>query len=394
MSLANSPWPKYGGKDLRNTCIQAVAGSPLPFPQVKWRTYKGSGYGSLSTPVIDTQGNIYVGDYDGWLTVLDKEGNIKWRYFVNSDGIDSSAAIGDDGTVYVGSYANYPGQLLALNPDGTLKWVYETDDAFYSPTIAPDRTIYVGGDRYIYAINPDGTLKWKQDGYTLFCHPPAIDIERNVIYTLGLYAYQPDGQLKWYYAGRIRGGPIIDSNGHVYTVGYRGYVYALYPDGTLKWGGQKTTDRNLGLALGIDGTVLVGCDDGGLYAFDPDTGNLKWKHQRSDWVFNPCVSASGVIYCTDRDGYIFALNHEGVLLWEFNPYDYGMEAPTADVILDDKGVLYYQDWAGYVVALIVESVGVTIGVTKCARLLTDPRTGAAITPIRFGQHKEAGRHCF
>lgn len=399
MSLANSPWPKYGGKDLRNTCIQAVAGSPLPFPQVKWRTHKGgSSEGSSSTPVLDEQGNIYVGDDDGWLTVLDKDGNVKWRYFVSDEGIDSSAAIGSDGTVYISSYATDPGQLLALNPDGTIKWIFSAAESYLpylnSPTIGPDGTIYVAteGDR-LYAINPDGSLKWNQDGgYTSFCcHPPAIDIERGVIYTLGVCAYQLDGQIKWCYETEttmIRG-PIIDSNGHVYTVGHRGYVYALYPDGTLKWGGQKTTNRNLGLALGIDGTVLVGCDDGGLYAFDPDTGNLKWKHQRSGWffnpwVFNPCVSASGVIYCTDNYGYIFALNHEGVLLWEFDPYDYDMEAPTADVILDDKGVLYYQDWDGYVVALIVESAGVTIGVTKCARLLTDPRTGAVITPIRLG----------
>lgn len=392
MSLANSPWPKYGGKDLRNTCIQAVAGSPLPFPQVKWRTYKGSGYGSLSTPVIDTQGNIYVGDDDGWLTVLDKEGNIKWRYFVNSDGISSSAAIGDDGTVYIGSYGYNPGQLLALNPDGSLKWVFEvTQESFHSsPTIAPDGTIYVGGS-YLYAINPDGTLKWRQDGGGTYQHPPAIDAERDVIYCLNVFAYQLDGQLKWHYRTFLAiNGPIVDGNGHIYTAGYNGVVYALYPDGTLKWGGQKTSGRNLGLALGIDGSVLVGCDDlyasthGGLYAFDPDTGDLKWRHQRGDWVFNPCVSASGIIYCTDRDGYIFALNHEGVLLWEFDSYDYDMGGVASDIILDDKGVLYYQDWDGYVVALIVESVGVTIGVTKCARLLTDPRTGAVITPIRQG----------
>lgn len=381
MGLANSPWPKYGGKDLRNTCVQAAGGTPLPFPQVKWRTYKGSGYGSLSAPVLDSYGNVYVGDYDGWLTVIDKDGNVKWRYFVNSIGIDSSAAIGDDGTIYIGSYAYNPGQLLALKPDGSLKWVYETNDSFFSPTIAPDGTIYVAGNNYLYAINPNGTLKWKQAGYTKFCHPPAIDIGRNVIYALGLYAYQPDGQLKWYYnAGGIRG-PVIDNQGHVYVTEFEGSVYALYPDGTLKWGGQKTTDRNLGLALGIDGSILVGCDDGGLYAFDPAAGNLKWKHQRSDWVFNPCVSSSGVIYCADRAGYIFALDHQGALIWEFYPYCYDWGAPTADVILDDKGVLYYQDWDGYVVALAVESPIVRVQ-TKCAKLLISAITERTVTPVR------------
>lgn len=377
MSLADSAWPKYGGKDLRNTCIQAIGGNPFPSPQVKWRTYKGGS--SLSTPVLDSYDNVYVGDYNGWLTVIDKDGNVKWQYFIDSAGIDGSAAISNDGTIYIGSYANSPGRLFALNPDGSLKWVHESDDTFYSPTIAPDGTIYVAGEKYLNAINPDGTLKWRQIDRKVFKHPPAINVKFNVIYSFGEYAYDicahwlEDGQLVWRYSTpRNYSGPVVDSNGHIYAAGAPD-VYALYPDGTLKWRSQ-TTDRNLGLALGVDGFIFVGCDDGGLYAFDPDTGNLKWKHQRRDWVFNPCVSASGVIYGTDRDGYIFALDHQGVLLWEFYPYNYGMGDPASDIILDDKGVLYYQDWGGYVVTLIVESVGVRVQ-TKSTQLLVDAHTG-------------------
>ncbi|MBU0698856.1 MAG: PQQ-binding-like beta-propeller repeat protein, partial [Proteobacteria bacterium] len=44
-------------------------------------------------------------------------GTLKWRYKTGNY-IDSSPAIGSDGTVYVGSWDN---SLYALNPDGTLK---------------------------------------------------------------------------------------------------------------------------------------------------------------------------------------------------------------------------------------------------------------------------------
>lgn len=376
MSLANSAWPKYG-RDLRNTSIQTKGGTPLPFPQVKWRTYKGSGFGSLGTPTLDEQGNIYVGDYDGWLTVLDQDGNVKWRYFVNDAGMDSSAAIGNDGTIYIGSYAYYPGQLLALNPDGSLKWVYEDDYGIYAPTIAPDGTIYVGGGHYAYAINPDGTLKWRQSGYT-FMHPPAVDIERDVIYFPGVYAYKPDGQLVWH--SDVRGGtfgPVVDGEGHIYITSYDGYVHAFYPDGTLKWGGPKLLpESGTGLSLGIDGSIIVSCYNGTLYAFDPDTGDLRWECVLGSYTASPCVSSSGVIYCTDETNYIFAVDHKGNLLWKFNAFDYGM-GELATVILDDNGVLYYQEWEGYVVALIVENVRSTVK-TNCTRLLTDAQTGKPV----------------
>ncbi len=85
---------------------------------------------------------------------------LKWKF--ETGYVDSSPAIGQDGTIYIGSY--YPGghHLYAINPDGTLKWQYETGSYIYysSPAIGEDGTIYVGsyvesGDGYLYAIETD-----------------------------------------------------------------------------------------------------------------------------------------------------------------------------------------------------------------------------------------------
>ncbi len=85
-------------------------------------------------------------------------GYVKWR-FRTGDRIDSSPAIGDDGTIYVGSEDN---NLYAINPDGSLKWKFETgSDIYSSPAIGDDGTIYVGSmDINLYAINPEGGKKW------------------------------------------------------------------------------------------------------------------------------------------------------------------------------------------------------------------------------------------
>ncbi|MEM2641072.1 MAG: PQQ-binding-like beta-propeller repeat protein [Thermoproteota archaeon] len=79
-----------------------------------------------------------------------QEAKLKWKYA--TDGLAySSPAIGVDGTIYVGG-----GEYLhAVNPDGTLKWRYKTEDAISSssPAIGADGTIYVGSwDVYLCAI--------------------------------------------------------------------------------------------------------------------------------------------------------------------------------------------------------------------------------------------------
>ena len=83
----------------------------------------------------------------------------KWSFQTGYD-VDSSPAIGSDGTIYVGSR---DGNLYAINPDGSRKWAFEAgriQDS--SPAIGSDGTIYVGSrDDYLYAINPDGSRKWR-----------------------------------------------------------------------------------------------------------------------------------------------------------------------------------------------------------------------------------------
>ena len=69
--------------------------------------------------------------------------------------MNSSPAIGSDGTVYVGSLDN---KLYALNgKTGDKLWEFETGDKVsYSPAIGSDGTLYIGSwDKKLYAIKTD-----------------------------------------------------------------------------------------------------------------------------------------------------------------------------------------------------------------------------------------------
>ena len=77
-----------------------------------------------------------------------------------SNWVDSAPTIGEDGTIYVGSWDN---KLHAVNPaDGSAKWTYETNNYITaSPTIVPaDLSVSAQGFCF-YALNQDGSLAWE-----------------------------------------------------------------------------------------------------------------------------------------------------------------------------------------------------------------------------------------
>jgi outer membrane protein assembly factor BamB len=117
-------------------------------------------------PALSPDGTVvYYGADDGHLYARNtSDGSIKWRSTWSYGGIQSSPAIGSDGTIYVGTQY---GNLCAIYPeDGTLKWDYHvTWSVWSSPAIGADSTIYFATNYgHVYAMNQDGTEKWVYNG--------------------------------------------------------------------------------------------------------------------------------------------------------------------------------------------------------------------------------------
>jgi outer membrane protein assembly factor BamB len=207
----------------------------------------------FSSPAIGSDGAIYVGSKNHLLYALEDSatyGKRRWWYFAGQfyDGhlIDSSPAIGPDGTIYFGTdpYGAWgitpvavDTSFWAVNPDGTLKWAFETGDGVESsPAIGPDGTIYFGSyDSCLYAVTDngnEGVLKWKfpTDG-PIDCSPT---VDGNGIIYFGsrdstLYALYPDGSIRWTFqaGGAFESSPTIDGNGYLYIGNFDGNLYAL-----------------------------------------------------------------------------------------------------------------------------------------------------------------------
>jgi outer membrane protein assembly factor BamB len=326
-------------------------GSPMGVSAVnrhgilKW-TFRTNASGESSSPAIGSDDTVYFGSMDGSLYAIDSNGRLEWKF--STHGVASSPTVGEDGTIYFGSF---DGKLYALNPDGSRKWEFKTDDKVpVIPALASDGTIYFSGG----ALTPDGALKWRFPASIVRLprfSPPAVASD-GTIYFGGsdgeLHALNHHGALKWNFPverGYVFTTPAIDRHGTLYF-GVNGgvYFYALRPDGALKW--KFKTEGNVlsSAAVGGDGVIYFGSEDGYFYALSP-TGRLKWKfparephgnrsaghdprkvngarasrvHDKNlsylhhisaaSSASSPAIGTDGTIYFVSLDGHLYALH--------------------------------------------------------------------------------------
>lgn len=283
------------------------------------------------------------------------QGTLNWTYNTGNVGSDlrGCAAIADDGTIYVGSKNE---KLSAINPDGTLKWEFQTlGTSWTSPAIGTDGTIYIGSlisranfsaglKKNFFAINPDGTLKWSVESGILIDNSPAIAKDGTIYVPSsdGLAAYTPNGTLKWDFAavGNSYSTPAISSDGTIFIAGWA-KLYALHPNGTLKWSINMEDDVRSSPAIGADGTIYIGAKDNYLYALDPSDGTEKWKFNAGSFVLSsPIIDHNGVIYFGSYKGKFYAVNPDGTEKWFYQfSEDLGF-LENSGAVLGDSNVIY------------------------------------------------------
>ena len=119
-SLANPPELPRSLAGLKSFSLIRYNDLLPKFGILLWRFATGGGV--ESSPAIGTDGTVYVGSEDNKFYALDgKSGAKKWE-FVTKGWVRSSPAIGDDGTVYIGSFDN---KVYALNSkNGFKKWEF------------------------------------------------------------------------------------------------------------------------------------------------------------------------------------------------------------------------------------------------------------------------------
>jgi outer membrane protein assembly factor BamB len=211
------------------------------------------------------------------------DGTLLWRSRARRKSY-SSPAVGEDGTVFVGSQDHH---LYAIAPDGQIRWSQDLGaDVDSSPAVEDDGTVVAGTDNgEIIAFEPErGGFKWRAHvgGYVR----GAISLGRDGTVLAGTYGPTPrlvglapdDGaeRLSFSIPGNgasefgIHGGPVEDAAGRLYFGTQDDQVYCVGADGKLVWKFKTGADVDAPVVITPEGRLLVGSDDGKLYVLAPD----------------------------------------------------------------------------------------------------------------------------
>jgi outer membrane protein assembly factor BamB len=318
--------------------------------------------------------------------------------------IESSAAIGADGTIYIG---NFRGALEALRDPGSgrdlqLAWRFHVPggSSFHAtPALGPNGEVFIGmstggatpeakGTFYALKAPASGTepqVLWQVDlGPGRYTASPTLGPDGTLYVLSGtgtLFAMGQDGSVKWTAKTGpiVKAAPALGQDGTVYVSSMDDHLYAVAPptgggsDGTTKWSfkygdhpgsGPLVTDPNAAFpgangtgsgdtpSVGPDGTVYVGANNSNFYAIAPD-GQLRWMYEAEREVAgiwsSGAISADGkTVYFGANKGGIYAVNtQDGSLRWQFDIVGSVYNSPT----LDGQGRLYTGSTVGHLFAV-------------------------------------------
>jgi outer membrane protein assembly factor BamB len=330
------PWPTFR-RDRRNTGrspIVATYGGDRPW-------FFQTGKGLFSTPVVDVRGVIYVGSADHFFYALEPDGTLKWK-FETGEIIDSAGALGVSAEAPGGATLTFisgDGCMYHLCTEGDyaraadrLRWKFEAElrpgvsfNRWFEGNVAigPDGTFYAGNTNFnYYAVRPDGALKWT-------------------------YA---TGSNNWSMAAFAEDGTIFWGSNDT-------FIRAVSVEGRERWRVRTLGFIAASAAVGADGTVYIGSFDSQLYALEPHSGRVKWKFATGDHIYSSAAlgaDAAGqtrAIYFGSTDGVCYAVNPTGQLLWKYDAGAPIRSSPAVGLSPEGADIIYFGCGNGRLYAL-------------------------------------------
>lgn len=304
-------------RDLQSTTAQrgVYVIAINPNGSVKW-VHKGGASGTnlyAITPAIDAAGNCYVATRGKEIWKLAPDG----QPTVFNEGLNDMTGgltISKSGVVYAAGKGNTG--LFAFDTNANaLSWIYNTDfsgasDAFTGAlrsaqaTIAEDGTIYYVADiangGAVMAINANGTQKWIYNATGAIPDGGVVLGEDGTIYAnggtdaaSGLIALNPNGSLKWNFATEaiVQTSPLVDNRGYIHVIDANSNYYVVKPDGTLFASAKLAMSNTSSPVMDSQGRIYVSVMKDGIPTIMCVTSKATGYASESAWPMrgqNPC----------------------------------------------------------------------------------------------------------
>ncbi len=337
-----SPWAKFRANELQNgrSGIKPSVSNLSP-----WSFQTGKGI--FSSPVVDGDGNVYIGSADTYFYRLNPDGTEKWR-IKTGEIIDSSALLDDQGFVYFGSGdANVykvdreTGDVIWKSPAHTVE---EVEKEFNIKTynvnwfegnigILPDGTLLAPNDNYlVYSLNRDtGDKKTIFPANEMVWSLPSVNIKTGKLFFASCYqilqnvfGYDLNGKRQWQTGsfGTVAATTMLTNTsekGAVLVGGFDGFLRAFAQDsGKLLWKFGTKDHIYASPAQLSDGTIIQPSTDGTLYAINPVTGKSIWEFDTLEPIrSSPAVDGNDTIYFGNGEGKLYSINSDGSLRWSY-----------------------------------------------------------------------------
>ena len=338
-----SPWAKFRANELQNgrTPVLPTVNETL----APW-SYK-TGKGIFSSPVIDANGNCYIGSADTWFYNFNPDGTVKWQV-KTGDIIDSSALLDDMGRVYFGSgdthvYAldRETGDVIWKEAAHTVEEVEELYDIdlynlnWFEGNIAmlPDGSLLAPNDNYLlYRLDREtgekGTI---YEANEMIWSLPSVNPETGKIFfgtdyqvLKNVYSYDFEGKRQWLTGsfGTVAGSTMLTNTsekGAVVVGGFDGFLRAFAQDsGKLLWKFGTKDHIYSSPAQLSNGTIIMASTDGTVYAINPETGKSVWEFDTLEPIrSSPAVDGHDNIYFGNGEGKLYCINPDGTLRWSY-----------------------------------------------------------------------------
>jgi outer membrane protein assembly factor BamB len=141
---------------------------------------------------------------------------------------------------------------------------------------------------------------------------------------LSEYAGPSSPVLAWSYQTTqpIESSPAIGSDGKVCFGSQDGYLYVVNSDASLAWSYRGGGDGfyNASPALGSDGKVYIGGveDNNRLYSINSDA-SLAWSYETGHRIYcsSPTIDSDGKVYVGSDDNRLYSINSTAGLAWSY-----------------------------------------------------------------------------
>jgi outer membrane protein assembly factor BamB len=275
-SVLLADWPLFRG----GTTQTGVTKEALPDPlEIRWQTKLGRGIGSTAA-IVD--GVVYVGCYDEHLYAFDlASGKPKWKFKGGSFKASPSVL---DGAIYLG---DEDGVFYCVDAaKGTKRWDLDTEYKITGgANFAGNLVLFGADDSTLYAVNrADGKVVWKYrtkqgpiygsaivaDGKTFVAGCDSMLHIVDVKEGKGLAQVElsgPSGSTTAYLGGKL----------YIPNMGNQVQAVDLAKR-EVAWSFESDQPEAFNCSAAVtDKRVVVGSDDGKVYALDPVKGTAVWS---------------------------------------------------------------------------------------------------------------------